>query len=64
MKTVHEIASLIGGTVHGDAEIEIHTVGSLDRAGAGSGCGFVGRWRKPVDGRAPAGAWPTCRRGP
>lgn len=36
MKTVHEIASLIGGTVHGDAEIEIHTVGSLDRAGAGA----------------------------
>ena len=34
MKTVHEIASLVGGTVHGDAEIEIRTVGSLDRAGA------------------------------
>ena len=36
MKTVSEIASLVGGTVHGDAEIEIHTVGSLDRAGTGA----------------------------
>ena len=36
MKTVGEIASLVGGTVHGDAEIEIHTVGSLDRAGTGA----------------------------
>ena len=36
MKTVHEIASLVGGTVHGDANTEIHTVGSLERAGAGS----------------------------
>ena len=36
MKTVREIADLVGGTVHGDADIEIDTIGSLDRAGTGA----------------------------
>ena len=36
MKTVRELASLVGGTVHGDAETTIHTIGSLDRAGTGT----------------------------
>ena len=36
MKTVHEIAGFVGGTVHGDAATEIHTIGSLERAGKGA----------------------------
>ncbi len=33
MKMVQEIAAFVGGTVHGDAEAEISTVASLNRAG-------------------------------
>ena len=36
MKTVQEIADFVGGTVHGDAATEIHTVGSLERAEVGA----------------------------
>jgi len=36
MKTVQEIADLVGGTIHGDARVEIHTVGSLNRANSGA----------------------------
>ena len=35
MKTVQEIADLVGGRVHGDGALEIRTVGSLQRAGCG-----------------------------
>ena len=36
MKRVQEIADLVSGTVHGDAQAEIQTVRSLERAGAGA----------------------------
>ena len=36
MKTVQEIADLVGGRVHGDPAIEIRTVGSLERATRGA----------------------------
>ena len=36
MKMVREIADFAHGTVHGDAETQITTVGSLDRAGPGA----------------------------
>ena len=36
MKTVQEIANLVGGRVHGDGTLEIRTVGSLDRATCGT----------------------------
>ena len=35
MKTVQEIADLVGGRLHGDGALEIRTVGSLDRATRG-----------------------------
>lgn len=35
MKTVQQIADFVGGTVYGEAEIEIQSVGSLERAQAG-----------------------------
>ena len=36
MKTVQEIADLVGGRVHGDGTLEIGTVGSLERATRGA----------------------------
>ena len=36
MKTVQEIADLVGGRVHGDGALEIQTVGSLERATHGT----------------------------
>lgn len=36
MKTVQEIADFVGGKIHGNAATEIHTVGSLERAGVGA----------------------------
>ena len=36
MKTVQEIADLVGGRVHGDGGLEIRTVGSLERATPGT----------------------------
>ena len=36
MKTVQEIADIVGGRVHGDAALEIRTVGSLERATRGA----------------------------
>ena len=36
MKSVQEIADLVGGTARGDTEAAIHTVGSLERAGHGA----------------------------
>ena len=36
MKTVQEIADLVGGRVHGDGGLEIRTVGSLERATSGT----------------------------
>ena len=36
MKTVQQIADFVGGTVHGKAVTEIHTVGSLERAERGA----------------------------
>ena len=36
MKTVQEIADLVGGRVHGDGAVAIRTVGSLDRATRGT----------------------------
>ncbi len=36
MKTVQEIADLVGGRVHGDGAVEIRTVGSLERATRGA----------------------------
>ena len=36
MKTVQEIADLVGGRVHGDGGLEIRTVGSLERATRGT----------------------------
>ena len=36
MKTVREIADLVGGRVHGDGALEIRTVGSLERATRGA----------------------------
>lgn len=36
MKTVQEIADLVGGRVHGDGAVEIRTVGSLERATRGT----------------------------
>ena len=36
MKTAQEIADFVGGTVHGDAAVKIHTVGSLEAAEAGA----------------------------
>ena len=36
MKTVLEIADLVGGRVHGDGTLEIRTVGSLERATRGA----------------------------
>ncbi len=35
MKTAQEIADHVGGVLHGDGAVEIHTVGSLERAGDG-----------------------------
>lgn len=36
MKTAQQIAEFLGGTLKGDAEQQIHTVGSLERAGDGA----------------------------
>ena len=36
MKTTREIANFVGGTLMGDADRQIHGVGSLDHAGAGA----------------------------
>ncbi len=36
MKTVQEIADLVGGRLHGDGTLEIRTVGSLERATRGA----------------------------
>ena len=36
MKTVQQIADLVGGRVHGDGALEIRTVGSLERAARGA----------------------------
>ena len=35
-RTVREVADYVGGTVHGDGTVELHTVGSLERAGPGA----------------------------
>ena len=35
MRTAQEIADHVGGVLHGDGAVEIHTVGSLERAGDG-----------------------------
>ena len=35
MRTAQEIAEHVGGTLHGDGAVEIQSVGSLERAGAG-----------------------------
>ena len=35
MRTAQEIANYVGGVLHGDGAVEIHTVGSLERAGDG-----------------------------
>ena len=64
MKTVQEIADLVGGTVHGDAETEIHTVGSLDRASVGALAYAEDKYLKDVpESRAscvlvPSGSFP------
>ena len=36
MKTAQEIAAFVGGTLEGDADQQIHSVGSLDHAGPGA----------------------------
>ena len=48
MKRVQEIADLVGGTVHGDAEVKIHTVGSLERAGDGALAYAEGKYVKEI----------------
>ncbi len=48
MKRVQEIADLVSGTVHGDAETEIQTVGSLERAGAGAVAYAEGKYLQKV----------------
>ena len=48
MKTVQEIADFVGGTVHGEAATEIHTVGSLERAQEGALAYADGRYLDDV----------------
>ena len=48
MKTVQQIADFIGGTVHGKAATEIHTVGSLKRAQEGALAYADGRYLDDV----------------
>ena len=35
-RTAREVADYVGGTLHGDEKVELHTVGSLERAEAGA----------------------------
>ncbi len=48
MKRVQEIADLVSGTVQGDAGVEIRTVGSLERAGAGALAYAEGKYLQKV----------------
>ena len=48
MKRVQEIADIVGGTVHGDAEVKIHTVGSLERASDGALAYAEGKYLEAV----------------